>query len=178
MGKVRQPLIQYDGRNLVSSHGNHDPVRICLHDTESHDAPGVADLAGVASYWHGSGTGYGSHLGIDADGNTGRYVDDREIAWHVGGHNTGSLGIEQIGMASFSKTTWLKRKKQLDKVAKWIAYWSKTYNIPITRSIERGVFTHAMWSAASPLSDHTDPGSGYPLTYVMFRARQYKKTGW
>ena len=178
MGKVREPQVQFDGRQLVQAHGPHRPVRIVLHDTESHDAAGISDIAGIANFFKAQGLGYGSHLVIDADGNTGRLVDDREIGWHVGGRNTGSLGIEQIGFAKFTKGQWASRGPQLEKVARWIAWWTKRYGIPLAHDVDRGVSTHADQSRAFHTTDHTDPGGNYPLDAVLARAHVLRGTGW
>lgn len=173
---VTAPRIDYDGRALVASHGHHTPTRIVYHDTEGHDEAGIRDLAGVAFYWHGISWGPGSQIGVDAEGYTARYVDDLEIAYHVENHNTGSLGIEQIGFARFLPSVWLLRPKQLETVAHWTAYWSVTYGIPLKLDVEHGVSTHAMQSRAFHGS-HTDPGTGYPLQRVLDRAQAIVATG-
>lgn len=171
---VPAPEVAYDGRDLVASHGTHEPVRIVLHDTEGHDVAGTRDLAGVAAFWHGQGLGYGAHLGVDAEGLTGRYVDDREIAWHVARRNTGSLGIEQIGFAWFPLPTWLGRKDQLETVSQWLAHWSAKYGIPLRVDVEHGVSTHAMQSKTFG-GTHTDPGRFYPLDRVIDRAVEIRQ---
>lgn len=178
MGKVRQPDIDYDGRALVDSHGSHTPQRIVIHDTEGHDEAGTTDLRHLGEFWHNQNQGYGAHIGVDREGLTGRYVNDSEVAWHVGGHNTGSLGIEQIGFASLGLSGWRARTKQMQKVARWIAWWSTKYGIPIEQSVKKGVCTHKMMSEAYPAdTNHTDPGR-YPLRGVLLLARAYKRLGW
>src|SRR5262245_9285560 len=112
---VPAPRVDYNGEALVASHGAHKPVRIVLHDTEGHDVGGIADLEGLATFWHSQGRGFGSHIATDAEGFSGRYCNDRQIAYHVAKRNTGSLGIEQIGFASFTTAEWMKRPKQLDE---------------------------------------------------------------
>ena len=176
---VHEPRTDVDCRGLVQDHGPHTPVRVVLHDTESYDRVGVSDIRGIAEFFQRQGLGYGSHLVIDLEGKTGRLVDDDRIGWHVGGANTGSLGIEQIGFGRFRRADWAKRPAQLEKVARWLAWWSKRWGIPLTLATGRGVCTHAMMSALHPESGgHTDPGFGYPLADVIARARVLKKTGW
>lgn len=179
--KVRRPTIQVDARPIVASHGFHQPVRIVLHDTESYDYAGVADLWQVANFWRSSG--YGAHLTIDGDGNTALNINEGEIAWQVAGRNTGSIGIEQIGFGKWTRAEWMKREPQLHKVAKWLAYWSDRFHIPLVANDSFGVTTHARQSAychrtGECSSDHTDPGYGYPFGYVLALAKQYKQNGW
>lgn len=176
MAKVARPPTEYDGRAHVDSHGEHKPVRIILHSTESGDAAGLTDLRGLAMFWKGQAKGYGSQIAVDLEGLTGRYVADTQIAWHTSQRNTGSLGIEQFGKASFTRRLWILRPRQLAKVAWWIAFWSKKFSIPIKKDVEFGVSTHAMQSKAFG-GDHTDPGLGYPLQLVLITARVYKRFG-
>ena len=42
---------------------------------------------------------------------------------------------------------------------------------------QRGICTHADISAAFRESDHTDPGSGFPLDLVIARARELNQGG-
>jgi hypothetical protein len=172
---VKRPEVQYDGREHVDSHGAHVPVRIILHDTESHDVAGIKDLRGIAEFWDRQNEGYGAHIGIDKEGNTARYVRDKEIAWHTGGRNTGSLGIELIGFARFGFAGWRVRRRQLDKAARWLAFWSQEYDIPLRPDVERGVSTHRAQSLAFRTSTHTDPGLGFPLGSVLRKAKRIKR---
>lgn len=177
---VREPRIDYDGRSLVSSHGPHTPVRAILHETISHDVPkSLDDLKGVASFWKSQGLGYGAQLGIDGDGNTARYVDDREVAWHTGGRNTGSLGAELVSMKWLDRVKWwVGKPAQMHKTAKWMAYWHKEYGIPLVWDTERGFSTHYMQSKAFPaLTDHTD-GQFLPKGKLMKLAKEYAREGW
>ncbi len=183
MGKVREPRIQYDGRQLVQSHGPHSPKRIVIHDTEGLDAPGLRDLQGLAAFFQSQGLGYGYHVAVDAQGNSSRMVDDHLIAWHVQGQNTDSLGVSMVAQARFTKEQWWARPRQLHKVARWLAYWSKQYEIPLTICREFrgvGVLTHAIASQLDGAggSDHTDPGGNFPLMFVLYQARLYRRLGW
>jgi len=182
---VHQPRIQYDGRHLVDSHGTHRPVRVIIHETISHDAPGTLDLAGVAGFWNrqrnpnGTRAGYGSQIGVDGDGNSARYVDDHLVAWHTGGRNTGSLGIELVSMKWMDNLKWwLGRPKQMRKVAKWMAHYHKKFGIPFVWDVERGFSTHYMQSKAFPAStNHTD-GQFLPKGRLMRLAKRYAREGW
>lgn len=163
--------IDYDGRKLVHSHGPQRPHYITLHDTESHDVAGIRDLIGIAVFWHGVDWGPGAHRGIDAEGHVALYIDDNKVGYHVQSHNTGNLGIEQIGFAKFAPSVWLARPKQLDAVAHQIAEWCVKYSIPVRLDTEHGISTHKMQSAKHGGS-HWDPGTGYPLKLVLRKVNQ------
>lgn len=177
---VRTPRIQLDARPMVSSHGYHTPLRIVLHSTESGDAAGsVSDMYNIADYWRRAGLGIGAHLTIDGEGFTSLNINPNEIGWHVASRNTGSIGIEQVGYARFTRAQWMARPAQLEKVAKWLAFYSVRFDIPLRFHPERGVTTHAQQSNVAGIpGGHWDPGPGYPLDYVLKLAKKLKKTGW
>lgn len=180
---IHRPFIDvHDPKPWV--HGTQHPVRIVLHDTESHDVAGTSDISGIFNFWHtqknpdGTLAQYGVHFIVDEEGKTGQGGDPEQLQWHVGGANTGSVGIEQVGLASFTEKQWLARPDQLIKVAKLLAWMNKEYGIPLRVSTSFGVSTHAMQSAVHPESGgHSDPGKGYPLEHVMAIARDFKEAG-
>lgn len=181
MGRnVRLPIAVRDPRPWV--HGDMGrPTRVVLHDTESHDVAGLNDIAGIFSFWHtqtinGKLAQYGAHYVIDKDGNIGKGGPDTQLQYHVGNLNTGSIGVEQVGFASFAKTVWKRdRRKQLWSVARVCAYAHAKYDIPLkVRSDPRlpGVTTHARIGAAGiDPSGHTDPGPNYPLGLMLTMAK-------
>lgn len=170
---VRRPLIQFDGRRIVSQHGPHHPVRGAVHTTESGDAAGARDLMGVAYYWNRQQRGLGAHIIIDKDGNSALCVNPDRIAWAVRGYNTGVIHIELISFARFVPKLWWVRPKQLKKLAKWIAWINLEYGIPIEHAA-RGWLGHREF----PGQDHTDPGRFFPWRYVIRKAKQFRKNGW
>jgi N-acetyl-anhydromuramyl-L-alanine amidase AmpD len=164
---MRQPTAE--AHASVATHGTHNPRRIILHTTESNDLKGVADMTGVVGFWRRQGLGYGAHLIIDGEGQTCRCAAGGNIVWATGGANTGSLQIEMVGKAAWSKRFWLlRRRKQLNEVARWLAYWSQHWDIPLCYSTEHGVARHLDF----PAGGHHDPGKDFPLGYVISRARQ------
>jgi hypothetical protein len=68
-----------------------------------------------------------SHVATDADGTSGVYVNSKLKAWHCALFNSRTLGIEQVGFAE--QGHW--PTAQLLETARWIARWSRMYNIPI-----------------------------------------------
>lgn len=168
------PRVDYDGRRLVAGHGFHVPHRICLHDTESHDARGIRDLAGIATYWHGVPWGPGAHYGVDGEGYIARYLDDNEIGYHVQGRNTGSLGIEIVGFARWAPSIWLLRRAQREDVARLLAWLCERWEIPLRLHPEHGITTHAIQSRLYG-GTHWDPGR-YPVEQTIARAREISRT--
>jgi N-acetyl-anhydromuramyl-L-alanine amidase AmpD len=167
---VSIPHPHIDCNYQCETHGRHHPVRIILHDTESHDHAGVQDIRGIEAFWKRQGAGYGSHYIIDGDGNIGAGPHPTLITWHTGGANTNSIGIELIGFARFSRVQWLRRRRQLAALARLLAYLSDRYDIPLVRSIE-GVCLHRDF----PKSGHTDPGPGFPHKRVVWMARRIQR---
>lgn len=160
------------------------PVRIILHDTESHDYAGIRDIDGIIQYWRDNpfsdGTRLGAHFIVDAEGKIAQCGRAREELQHVGGLNGASIGIEQIGFARFTPPIWLARIRQLNSVVHLLAYLHQRHGIPLDVPthqgpglLMRGVMTHAMVSKFEPASQgHSDPGIGYPLGTVLYRARR------
>jgi N-acetyl-anhydromuramyl-L-alanine amidase AmpD len=176
MGTVRKPAVKHNAIGKMATHGAHTPRRVILHTTESGDVAGVSDVSGVFAFWRQQGRGYGAHLVIDAEGNTGQGAYGNAIVWATYGANTGSLQIEMVGRAKWTMLDWVRpsRRRQLNEVAKWIAWWNLLYDIPIRFDTDAGVCRHRDF----PAGGHTDPGAGFPLGWVLKRARAYRRTGW
>jgi N-acetyl-anhydromuramyl-L-alanine amidase AmpD len=186
--KVLKPPIQVrDPKPWV--HGSHRPVRVVLHDTESHATAGIGDIAGIFNFWHtqknpdGSLAQYGAHFVVDEVGNVGEGGSTDQVQWHVGGLNTGSIGIEQIGFASFTRMVWKReRRKQLYSVARLLAWAHGEYGIPLkVQSDPRapGITTHKkVGEAGIDTTGHTDPGAGYPLGFVVTLAKMMQRIGY
>ena len=156
---------------------------IVVHATESPDGPGTLDLRRLARYFTRSTKS--SHVADDAEGNSSRMVADGLMAYHATYWNQRTLGIEQVGYSSFARAQWLARPRQLEASARWIAFWARSYRIPIRRCrvagirynrrgrvvagviVRRGVCSHA---EVDP-RNRDDPGPGYPWALVLARAR-------
>ncbi len=151
------------------------PRLIVLHDTEGGNVKGVSDLQGLGSWFDRRSTRASCHIGIDAQGNSIRIVPDSRVAWHAGWVNHWSLGIEQVGFASWSKDQWVDGYHLgLYRVASQIATWSTEFDIPIVptkHGYQKGVTLHR-W--VSGRGGHWDPGFNYPINYVIDWARLIK----
>lgn len=170
--------------------GTHaDPVRVILHDTESHDAGGVGDITGILNGWRNveSSLGFlpGAHYIVDEDGNVGKVAPITAVLNGAGGLNTGSIHIEIIGFARFHEGDWLARDKQMDTVARILAWTHVQLGIPLQVPAQQGhglpmhgVMTHAMVSRFESASGgHTDPGVGFPTGRELALAKSYVAAG-
>ena len=172
-GKVRRPFERVK-MNVAcqSSRGGVKPKLIVLHDTEGGNVGGVSDLTGLGQFFNRTATQASSHVGVDAEGISARYVSDGAKAWTQASFNPQSLSIEQIGFAS--QLGW--PEAQLRKTAQYIAYWSKEYGIPIRQSTTHGVCEHKHLGAAG--GGHTDCGPRFPFDRVLKLAREFAEQGW
>lgn len=151
------------------------PQLIVIHSTESDNRPGSGDLAAIGAWFDNAAAQASSHVCVDADGTSARFVSDERKAWHCAGYNSVSLGVEQIGRAS--QQSWTR--DEIRETARWVAYWSRQHHIPIRRGqvaggrvIRSGVVTHADLGMAG--GGHHDPGGGYPLQGLLNLAKFYR----
>lgn len=166
-------------RNRSSRNGVR-PQLIVLHTTEGSNHAGVSDLESLGALFDTAGTEASSHVGNDSEGNDARFVPDEDKAWTEAADNSFGLSIEQIGFASTTREQWFKScPKQLANTARWIAYWSQRYGIPIRRGaapagilVRSGVASHKQLGILG--GGHSDPGPGYPFKYVLLLARYFK----
>ena len=149
---------------------------IVLHDMESANYLRAAENCGT--WFESARSGGSTHYGCDDD-SIQQYLSMLTVAWGAPGANDNGVHIEQMGMASWSKTKWLQHKGTLDNCAWLIAHIHGKVGVPIRRltgaeirAHKRGVVTHRQLTAAIG-GTHTDPGPGYPMDWVMDRARKY-----
>lgn len=143
--------------------GPQHPMVIVLHDCES-DGSGPAYLNGIFGFLDREGLSV--HACIAKDGATG-YAADANVKCRHAPPNTGKVGIEQAGFASFTREQWLARPHQLHATAQLVAWYSYRWNIPITHNTTHGVCMHV----DLPEGGHHDPGHGYPFAYVLDLAK-------
>lgn len=179
MGKsVRRPRVDVDARGRVAVHGGRQvPMFGVWHDTESHDAAGLRDLEAIVNYWVSQGDGLGAHIIIDKDGNSAYCAKPTQTTWAVAHHNTNGVHIELVGFAKFAPNAWFLRLKQLNKLARWMAWLNLEYGIPLHEGVNLGWAGHADHSKVYGGS-HWDPGTGFPRKWVLRRAKQYREKGW
>lgn len=152
---------------------------IVMHSTEGWNYKGTEDLKSLGSWFDNRSAQASCHVGVDAEGNSARYVKDSDKAWHCARYNSTALGIEHVGF--MKQKVW--PTVQYRKSAKYVAYWSRKHNIPIQKAkvsngavLTPGVIRHSDLGVAG--GNHGDPGKGFNLWLVLRMARWYAKRGW
>jgi hypothetical protein len=151
------------------------PLLIVLHSTEGQNKlKSVEDLEGLGNMFGSLSFEASSHVAVDGDGWSARFVSDRDAAWHVADFNRVALGIEEVG---FAAGTWNKRERR--EAARWIAQWSHEHGIPIRHGgvsgasvVRSGIVRHSDLGAAG--GGHSDPGDHYSVKSVIRWARLFK----
>jgi hypothetical protein len=152
---------------------------LCLHSIESDNLRGAAEGAGA---WFEDRRSAGSaHYGVDND-SIQRYLPLDRIPWAAPSVNLAGIHYEQMGRAAWSREQWLKlATPTLDRAAWLLARHAKRFAIPLRkltdaelRAGKRGIITHSQATRVFG-GTHTDPGSGYPMDWVLKRAATYLK---
>ncbi len=166
-------------------HSGRRPVswirRLCIHCTQ-YDDTGTPDSGAEALGRMTQSSGYRAspHAGVDDD-SIQEYLPPSFQGWQVEGDNQHSFGLEFFGFAHWSYATWMKHERMLDMGAYYIARRCVQYGIPIRlltagdiRNDRKGIETHgAVTKALGIRGGHTDPGDGFPVDWVLKRARWY-----
>jgi hypothetical protein len=155
---------------------------IVLHDMESTNPGGAAEGAG--SWFENFASGGSTHYGVD-NNSIQQYLALGVICWGAPGANTNGVHIEQMGAARWTRDQWMSKAKPTLERTAWLM--ARIHNrllranvrVPLTvltdsevRGHHHGVTTHRQLTRVLGGS-HTDPGSGYPLEWVVKLARQY-----
>jgi hypothetical protein len=174
-----EPEISRTVANRSSRNGTR-PGMIVIHTTQGTNRKGITDLSGLVTFFDNPAVEASSHVANDGEGNDARLVPDHEKAWTCSNDNPFTLNLEQIGFAETSRRDWYTRySHQLANTARWIAYWSERWDIPIRRGIapagiliRKGVASHKQLGILG--GGHWDPGPAYPMRYVILLARYFK----
>lgn len=153
------------------------PTSVVIHCTAT-DNP----ASSTANYFHADNTS-GSTQAV-ADGDQGfTCVPDDAVCAGAPPLNQEGLHIEQPGLVTWSRETWLSKDNQLRRVAYHVAQWCKRYSIPpvllhaadLRRLGETGpgITYHAAVTEAFHQSTHTDPGPNYPWDVFMRYVHEY-----
>lgn len=100
-------------------------------------------------------------------------TDDWQV-WATGNiGNDIALHVSVVWMAKTTREEWLAEPELLKAVARVIAYWSRTYDIPL-KKLTAEELAAGEWGVAGHLeaqvwgnTDHWDPGYGFPYDVVL-----------
>ena len=158
-----------EARNYTK--GRSGPVDlIVIHTMESPEKPDTAES--VAKWFAGPTAPQASaHYCIDSNSIV-QCVKDTDVAWHAPGANSNGIGLEHAGRAAQTAKDWSDpySKAMLELSAGLTARLCKEHKIPVTwlrpadlLAGKRGITGHADVSRAFKRSDHTDPGTSFPI---------------
>lgn len=190
---TRRPNVKVDLRPYYQGEerGHHKKDLIVLHETVSHNRPGTGDITGVASFMDSASLEI--HGIIDMEGFSAWCYDATAVYDHAasgnGNVNSRSIGFELVSEVPLERDKLKRRemwspkgprRKQLDRVAEWIAHLAPKHGIPIRPSMSKvpGITTH--WQVSKTWLDgngHWDCwpvhlGGHFPLLYVVNKASQ------
>lgn len=153
---------------------------IVVHTMEAAEKPTTAE--NVAAWFAGPGAPMASaHYCVDVDSIV-QCVRDQDVAYHAPGANHNGIGIEHAGYASQSAEDWADdySETMLRRSAALTARLCANYKVPIVfrdaKALlegKRGITTHRAVSAAFKKSDHTDPGSDFPMDHYLELVREF-----
>lgn len=154
--------------------------KIVLHTIECPCEPGWAKKA-ADIFAKPTATQVSAHYYVDPTAII-QGVKDSDVAWAAPGVNADGIQVEQAGRAIFSYAEWASPngRAMCKLTATLLADLSVRHQIPLTfctaaemvaNPDARGVTTHAEVNRAFHRSTHTDPGSKYPLEFVLETAR-------
>lgn len=165
-----------DSYTAVHTSGARKPSDIkwvVIHSTEGDTAQGAA------AWFENPLSGGSANLVVD-DFHCYRTVPDLVVPWAAPPLNTQGFHIEIAGYARWSRQQWLVRPTRLHRAAYKAALRCKRYGIPV-RQVgwlglklgRQGICSHNAVSKAWHLSDHHDPGDGFPWREFIDWTRSY-----
>lgn len=150
-----------------------DITYVVIHSTEGDTAQGAAA-------WFENVKSEGSTNIVIDDDHCYRTVADLRVPWAAPPLNRAGFHVEIAGYARWTKEQWLRRPARLHRAAFKAALRCKRYGIPVRqvgwlglRLGRKGICSHNAVSKAWHLSDHHDPGPGFPWREFIGWTRDY-----
>lgn len=150
------------------------PLLLVVHDTESPNAAGLADVQAIRAWFNNPASQASSNYTTDADGNTIAMVPDTAKAWTQAAFNSYAISDEMIGYAS--QKSW--PTSQLLEVANIFAHEAAKWGIPIRLGAvsgctvtRAGIVDHLMLGACG--GGHHDNGPDFPMARFIALVSQY-----
>lgn len=146
------------------------PTRIIIHCTAA-----TNPASSTAEFFHSS-TSSGSTQAVADDDEGFTCVPDDAICAGAPPENQEGLHIEQPGLVTWSRATWLSHMDQIKRVAFWTAQKCKLYDIPVRflqvadlagEAMPPGITDHKRVSERWHQSTHNDLCDNYPWDVFM-----------
>jgi N-acetyl-anhydromuramyl-L-alanine amidase AmpD len=160
--------------------GTHRNVRVVvIHDMEYPEKGTAAEE--VAQYFATTDTKASAHLCIDSNSYV-QCVHDNDVAWAAPGCNADGIQLELAGYGRQTQQEWLDTYgiALLNLAANAAAQYCLKYGLPVChlsdaqlKAGQKGIIGHYQASRVYHLSDHTDPGAGFPWEYFIDRTAVY-----
>lgn len=166
-------------RNYTRTSGRNIRL-IVIHDMEAPESARTAENVGA---WFAGPTApqASTHFNLDSDSIV-QNVDVRDVAWAAPGANHDGIQFEHAGYAKQSLGEWLDAYgiAMLDQSARLAASLCREYGIPVRRLTvaqlrggAKGFIGHVDATNAYRLSDHNDPGAGFPWAWYLARVNAH-----
>lgn len=142
---------------------------LVMHTMEAPEKGTTAEA--VAQFFAKPTTKASAHYNFD-NNSIVQCVKEEDVAWAAPGANHDGIQFEHAGFARQSPAQWDDpfSRAMLELSIDMAAQVVKRHNIPVVflrapdlAAQRRGITTHAEVSKAFRLSDHTDPGVGFPM---------------
>jgi N-acetyl-anhydromuramyl-L-alanine amidase AmpD len=164
------------------------PVRfIVIHSTEGSERLDSAEIA--LQMWHVWDRKSSVHYAVDVN-STVCAMKPEDKAWHAGGGNSDTVGIEHCGTARQTRNEWLDTYGigMMRQSAKLCAALCSVFEIPVRRATaldharandyqpgepwQRGILAHNDITESAKLrglstDGHWDPGPAFPWDYLL-----------
>ncbi len=157
--------------------------RIYIHSMEAPEKGTTAES--VAEYFRRGTKKASAHRCYD-NNSVVQCVKDEHTAFHMGGDNSKSLGLEHAGYARQTQAEWLDEfgRDMLTISSMDCSDLCKRYAIPVRRlsvvdlrNDAKGIAGHYEGSLAFQESNHTDPGNGFPWDWYLTRVEFFLTGG-
>ena len=144
-----------------------------------------SDAAEICARWFASkASEVSAHYCVDS-GTVVQCVREKDVGWHARGGNTASIGVELAGFARQTEGEWEDdySRAVLERAAALVADICRRRRIPVRWIVaddllakRRGITGHVEVSRAYELSDHWDPGPGFPVEPFVDAVRAARQT--
>ena len=163
-------------KNFTKVEGTRQVRVIVMHSMEAPEKGDTAEK--IAEHFATTKKQKSAHICVD-NNSIVQCVLDNNVAWAAPGANRDGIQIEMAGYAKQTEEEWKDQYSTLvlENAAEAAAQYCLKYSIPIQRLTDkqlkdkttRGFASHAQVSEVFKLSDHTDPGKGFPWKYFLER---------